>query len=153
VTYLLLTHLYLLRQIPVRQNLMRLNWKRLVPVRMLFQRIYTLDLIPSRLYAMRPNLVRWTHRPRVVLAGLFLGLSAHPTIAHACAVCVGDPNDPQTKGASSAVLLLMGITGCVLSGFVAFFGYLWWRGRNPLDAATTYAGRPQDKLREEEVRS
>ena len=143
MTYLFLTHLHLLRPTLLRFGVMRSVLARFSVMR------------PAllRFSVMRPVWSGLTRHPRVVLAGLFLGLTAHPAVVHACAVCVGDPNDPQTKGASAAVLLLMGITGCVLSCFVAFFGYLWWRGRRPLDSAITSAGLLQDKLREEEARS
>ena len=143
MTYLLLTHLHLLRLALLRFSVMRRALMRFSVMRPTLMRFGV----------MRPGWSGLTRHPRVALAGLFLGLTAHPAVVHACAVCVGDPNDPQTKGASAAVLLLMGITGCVLSCFVAFFGYLWWRGRRPLDSAITCVGSLQDKLREEEVRS
>ncbi len=143
MTYLLLTHLHLLRLALLRFSVMRPTLMRFGVMRRALMRFGV----------MRPVWSGLTRHPRVVLAGLFLGLTAHPAVVHACAVCVGDPNDPQTKGASAAVLLLMGITGCVLSCFVAFFGYLWWRGRRPLDSAITCVGSLQDKLREEEARS
>ena len=143
MTYLLLTLLYHLRLALLRFSVMRRALMRFSVMRPTLMRFGV----------MRPVWSGLTRHPRVVLAGLFLGLTAHPAVVHACAVCVGDPNDPQTKGASAAVLLLMGITGCVLSCFVAFFGYLWWRGRRPLDSAITCVGSLQDKLREEDVRS
>ncbi len=143
MTYLLLTHLHLLRLALLRFSVMRPTLMRFGVMRRALMRFGV----------MRPVWSGLTRHPQVVLAGLFLGLTAHPAVVHACAVCVGDPNDPQTKGASAAVLLLMGITGCVLSCFVAFFGYLWWRGRRPLDSAITCVGSLQDKLREEEARS
>jgi len=143
VTYLLLTQLHLLRPVLLRFSVMRSSLLRFGVMRP----------IPLLFGVMRSVWSGLTRHPRVVLAGLFLGLIAHPAVVHACAVCVGDPNDPQTKGASAAVLLLMGVTGCVLSCFVAFFGYLWWRGRRPLESATTCVGPLRNKLREVDVRS
>lgn len=40
-----------------------------------------------------------------------------------CAVCYGDPNHPQSKGLTAAVLFLLGVIGFVLFGFVALIIY------------------------------
>ena len=65
---------------------------------------------------------------RFVAAILFLTI-ALPATADACAVCFGDVDAPAAKGAKMAVLMLMGITGAVLSGFAGFFLNLRRRAR------------------------
>ena len=52
------------------------------------------------------------------VAGAGLGLV--PGITSACAVCFGDPESAMTHGANLAILTLMGVTGGVLGGIVAF---------------------------------
>lgn len=57
---------------------------------------------------------------------------AAPRPVLACAVCFGDPNSPMAIGASWGVLLLIGVTGAVLSAFAGFFLYLVKRSRMAL---------------------
>jgi hypothetical protein len=69
-------------------------------------------------------------RYRTIVSAFFavVALSTAPAV-WACPVCFGDPQSPQTKGMSMAILFLLGITGTVLSGFSALFLYFWKRGR------------------------
>ena len=55
----------------------------------------------------------------VILTGCCLALAAQPAVA--CTACFGDPDSPQTQGASNAVLFLLGVIGLVQVGFVGLF--------------------------------
>ena len=125
MTYLLLTQLPLLRLVPLRRSVAHLL----------------------------PHFRGATRRLRTVAVVLLLAVMAQPSAVYACTVCVGDPNDPQTKGASSAILLLMGVTTGVLGCFVTFFVYLWRRARRAVDPTTALAGRFEGTFRAEETRS
>lgn len=48
--------------------------------------------------------------------------------AMACAVCFGDPDSSMVKGATAGVLVLLGVIGVVLAGFVGTG--LFWMQRN-----------------------
>ncbi|MGH2567898.1 MAG: hypothetical protein ACRDGA_06125 [Bacteroidota bacterium] len=48
---------------------------------------------------------------------------ATETIA-ACPVCYADPNSPTSNALTYAIVVLLGVTGSVLGGFVGFFFYL-----------------------------
>ena len=37
-----------------------------------------------------------------------------------CAVCYGSPDEPAVKAAQAGILFLLGVIGCVLSGFAVF---------------------------------
>ena len=65
-------------------------------------------------------------RPVTALAAILLVI---PAAASACSVCYGDPNSPATKGMQVAILFLLGLTGLVLTGFVAMFLYFSNRSR------------------------
>jgi len=52
-----------------------------------------------------------------------------PARVWACPVCFGDPSSPMTHGMNWAIIALLGVTGTVLGGFVAFFLYLFKRSR------------------------
>ena len=52
-----------------------------------------------------------------------------PQAAHACAVCFGAPNSPQTHGMNNAIFFLLGVVGFVQIGFVSLFYTLWRRAR------------------------
>ena len=41
-----------------------------------------------------------------------------------CPSCYGDPNSSATQGMNIAILSLLGVTGSVLGGVVAFFLYM-----------------------------
>lgn len=73
------------------------------------------------------------------------------SLGWACAVCVGNPNDPQTVGMNQAILGLLAITGVVLTGMAAFFVTLWRRARRPTDPVVQYVHGPGHKVREEET--
>lgn len=60
---------------------------------------------------------------RMLVAG---GLIILPSRAHACAVCYGDPNSPQTVALNLAIFTMLGVTGCVLSSIVGV-GFMLWR--------------------------
>jgi LPXTG-motif cell wall-anchored protein len=61
----------------------------------------------------------------------------HASTALGCAVCYGDPQAPMTNGMNMAILSLLGITGGVLSVFVAFFVFLRKRARAMLNGPLT----------------
>ena len=50
-------------------------------------------------------------------------------LAEACAVCMGSPDSPHTKGMSYAILFLLIVTLGVLASFAGFFVYLWRRSK------------------------
>lgn len=55
---------------------------------------------------------------------LFIGLALaglHPGSALACAICYGEPDSPMTRGLTWAILALVLVVGCVLTGIVSFF--------------------------------
>lgn len=47
--------------------------------------------------------------------------------AHACSVCFGDPESPQTAGMNAAIGTLLGVTLVVLSGVALFGSVVAWR--------------------------
>ena len=49
-----------------------------------------------------------------------------PQVAHACAVCYGDPASSQTAALNMAIFTMLGVTGCVLSS-IAGMGFILWR--------------------------
>jgi hypothetical protein len=66
---------------------------------------------------------------------LLTWLVAQPA-ADACTVCYGEAEGPMIDAARSGVWLLFGLVGSVQISFVAFFVYLWRRGRKFRDAAS-----------------
>ncbi len=48
----------------------------------------------------------------------------------ACPSCYGAKDSPMTAGMNTAILVMLGITGVVLSFIVAFFLMMWKRYRN-----------------------
>jgi hypothetical protein len=58
---------------------------------------------------------------------VLLLLPADPALA--CPVCFGPADSPMVDGVNIAILFLLGITGSVLGGFVAFFVHLARRAR------------------------
>lgn len=81
------------------------------------------------------------------VAALVLGW---PTWAWSCAVCVGNPNDPQTIGMRQAILGMLVVTGGVLSGLTVFFVVLWRRSRHPVDAPADVLARLEREFQKEE---
>lgn len=71
----------------------------------------------------------------VALALLFW-LVSHRSI-DACSVCYGEAQGPMIDAARWGVWLLFGLVGSVQVSFVAFFVYLWRRGRAFRDATQT----------------
>jgi len=47
-----------------------------------------------------------------------------PVVGFSCEVCRGNPDSALAAGMDMAILTLLGVIGCVLSGFVSFFLYL-----------------------------
>lgn len=65
----------------------------------------------------------------VLLAAAFVLVS---NSSQACSVCLGDPNSAQTKSANAAIIVMLIITGFVLSCFGVFFYQLFKRlSKNP----------------------
>ena len=52
---------------------------------------------------------------------------AFSRIAEACPVCYGASDSSSNAGMNTAILVLLGITGFVLGGFVTFFVMVWRR--------------------------
>ena len=65
----------------------------------------------------------------LVLAFAAMALVAVTQASMACPSCYGAPDSSMTEGMNMAILSLLGITGGVLAGFVAFFVYLRKRAR------------------------
>jgi len=61
----------------------------------------------------------------IVLAALFSMHSA----GIACPSCYGEAESPMTAGMNTAILVMLGIIGFVLSFIAAAFFLLWKRGR------------------------
>lgn len=60
-------------------------------------------------------------------------LSALPLAeAMACAVCRPDADHPLAHAADMSVVFLGLLVMAILGMFCSFFGYLWYRNRNPL---------------------
>lgn len=59
------------------------------------------------------------------LAGILI--AAHGLVA--CPVCYGGPDQPLAAGMNTAIIVMLGITGFVLSSIVGVFLVLWRRAR------------------------
>ncbi|HWP81320.1 MAG TPA: hypothetical protein VNN76_01560 [Bacteroidota bacterium] len=71
---------------------------------------------------------------RIVLVVSVVGLLlVSYSYASACPVCYGQTDSPMADGVNAAILVLMGITGSVLSVFVAFFMYIRKRSKLTLN--------------------
>lgn len=57
----------------------------------------------------------------VTFAVLTIGTLLLPDVAHACAVCYGDPDSVQVIGLNRAIWVLLAIVGAVQVGFVSMF--------------------------------
>jgi hypothetical protein len=61
--------------------------------------------------------------------------------ALACPVCYTDPESPTSNALAYAIIVLLGITGSVLGGFVGLFLYLRNRARKlTLNGTTDFPG-------------
>ena len=62
---------------------------------------------------------------------VFVLLLVVAQVASACPVCYGnaDASSPIIQGTNAAILTLLGITGSVLTGFLAFFVMLWRKAK------------------------
>jgi hypothetical protein len=57
-----------------------------------------------------------------------------PAVALACPVCFGATDSPIAGAVNLAIFALLGVTGAVLSGFVAFFIYLARKAKQAREA-------------------
>ena len=73
----------------------------------------------------RPGRLR-RHVVVAAAAALLFGNFIAPG-AHACSVCFGDPESPQTAGLNAAIGTLLGVTLVVLTGVALFGGAVMWR--------------------------
>jgi heme/copper-type cytochrome/quinol oxidase subunit 2 len=64
---------------------------------------------------------------RMVMIAVALTIAEQSALA--CPSCYGAPDSQVTNGMNMAIVSLLGITGGVLAGFVAFFVYLRKRAR------------------------
>jgi hypothetical protein len=85
--------------------------------------------------------------PSLVLALWAFGYST----AWSCAVCVGNPDDPQTIGMSKAILGMLVVTGGVLASFAGFFVMLIRRSRRLENAEVGPSDRLELESCKEEV--
>ncbi|HTL47428.1 MAG TPA: hypothetical protein VL688_05130 [Verrucomicrobiae bacterium] len=69
-----------------------------------------------------------------ILTGI-LGVLAKAPFAMACAVCFGDPSSPSSKAVKAGILLLLGVTGTVLSGIGALI-FTWSRRAKLLETGS-----------------
>jgi hypothetical protein len=59
--------------------------------------------------------------PRAQLVAAFVAaLAVIPSLAAACPVCFGDPDSGASRGLRAAIVLMLGATGLVGGGLVAF---------------------------------
>ena len=70
------------------------------------------------------------------VVGLFLTLMPAANVM-ACAVCYGDPNSSQAKGATAGILVLLGVIGSVLLSIIGTIAFWILRARRI--ASTTNA--------------
>ena len=62
-----------------------------------------------------------------------------PAAAEACPICFGaEPGSAEARSLNWAVFTLMGVTGGVLSGFVAFMFHLLKRSRQAIGSEETF---------------
>ena len=89
--------------------------------------------------------VRRSPRPPVARSraagALLLLLAAMASEARACAVCFGAPGSEETRAITWAVLFMLGVLACVLTGVVAFMIQLARRARRPLPAHLALANQ------------
>ena len=76
------------------------------------------------------------------MVGLLLSPSAR---ALACAVCYGDPDSAQVKGAEAGILVLFGVIATVLAGIagMAIFWILRARAMASTTNAVAFPGRTE----------
>lgn len=84
---------------------------------------------------MKNLLIRLPRLWSLVLVGLFLTVTQE---VMACPVCYGASDSPMADGVNAAIFLLLGITGTVLSAFVAFFLYIRKRAKLTLNGSIDY---------------
>jgi hypothetical protein len=64
--------------------------------------------------------------------GFLLLAAASPFMATACEVCVGNPEDPQTKGMNAAIITMLIVTYGLLMTIIGFFVYLRLKKRQSM---------------------
>ena len=67
----------------------------------------------------------------IPVATLILILS--PMMVTACPACYGAKDSPMTAGMNVAILVMLGITGAVLTSIVSIFYILWKRNKRRMD--------------------
>jgi heme/copper-type cytochrome/quinol oxidase subunit 2 len=73
------------------------------------------------------------------LAAFFLCAAFVETRVLACPVCYGDNESAEVEGARWAIFFLLGVTGTVLSGVVAFVVHIRRRSRHaPVEAPSSH---------------
>jgi hypothetical protein len=77
----------------------------------------------------------------MVLRAMLL-LAAWPGTAFACAVCAGDPGAPVSRGLTWAILVLVGVVGCVLAGVISFFVHAVRHSTDVTDAPEAESPKP-----------
>jgi len=65
----------------------------------------------------------------ILMAMVAVALMIATQAAPACPSCYGEPDSQVTHGMNMAIVSLLGITGGVLAGFIAFFVHLRKRAR------------------------
>jgi len=90
---------------------------------------------------------RWISRmtARVISTILLLGFLVESSLL-ACPVCYGNKDSAEVEGARWAILFLLGITGIVLSGVVAFVVRLRRRSQVALDSAVDVPSSNEESL-------
>lgn len=74
----------------------------------------------------KPALVAFDTIKHVILLALVIA-AGFPSLAGACPVCVGPPQDPMIQGMQSAISILLGVTGFILMCFLVSIAVFWRR--------------------------
>ena len=80
-----------------------------------------------------------------------IALVAMPHVAHACSVCFGASDAPQTKGMNMAIMTLLIVIGGVLIALAAFFLHLRRQARLHRMPAMSYVDHVETRFRSEDV--
>ena len=84
---------------------------------------------------------------RGYLAAMIAALvSLAPTATHACSVCFGDPEAPETKAMAAGILFMLGCIGTVLASFASVFVYWIYRSYRLAGDGNDPAARRQELL-------
>ncbi len=74
---------------------------------------------------------------RMLAAGVAAAAVNLPTAAHACTVCMGDPNSKSAGAINAAIFLMLGFIGSMLAALGAFALYLSRRASAPVPPHAT----------------